>query len=153
MENVFYSVKRALTDEDLREFENENNIAMPLKIREHYLRFNGGYTERNVFYSTEDKRQYIINHFFSIGCGEGLAIEKTLPLLRDEKIFPTWLVPLANDEGGNLFAYSIRNGEAGAIYYYSHEFEYGEKPEKYIKYLSQDIDTFLNSLDFEEEEQ
>lgn len=40
-----------------------------------------------------------------------MTIEKTLPLLRDEKIFPIWLVPLANDEGGNLFAYSIRNGE------------------------------------------
>lgn len=58
------------------------------------------------------------------------------------KIFPIWLVPLANDEGGNLFAYSIRNGEEGAIYYYSHEFEYGENPEKYIKYLSKDIDAF-----------
>lgn len=153
MENVFYSVKRALTDEDLRKFENENNIVMPVKIREHYLRFNGGYPERNVFCSMEDERQYIINYFFSIGCGEGLAIEKTLPLLRDEKIFPTWLVPLANDEGGNLFAYSIRNGEEGAIYYYVHEFDYGEKPEKYIKYLSKDIDTFLNSLNFEEEEE
>ena len=73
--------------------------------------------------------------------------------ITDEKIFPIWLVPLANDEGGNLFAYSIRNGEEGAIYYYSHEFEYGENPEKYIKYLSKDIDAFLNSLDFEEEEE
>ena len=67
--------------------------------------------------------------------------------------FTPAIVPLANDEGGNLFAYSIRNGEEGAIYYYSHEFEYGENPEKYIKYLSKDIDAFLNSLDFEEEEE
>ena len=71
MENVFYSVKRALTDEDLREFENENNIVMPLKIREHYLRFNGGYPERNVFCSMEDERQYIINHFFQSDVEKG----------------------------------------------------------------------------------
>ena len=153
MQNNFFGVKRALTDGDLKQFETEYNIAMPLKIREHYLKYNGGYPERNVFYSVEDERQYIVNYFFSIGCGEGMTIEKTLPLLRDEKIFTIWLVPLANDEGGNLFAYSIRNGEEGAIYYYSHEFEYGENPEKYIKYLSKDIDAFLNSLDFEEEEE
>lgn len=153
MENVFHSVKKTLTNEDLRKFESENNIVMPLKIREHYLKYNGGYPERSVFYSKEDKKQYVINYFFSIGCGEGLAIEKTLLILRDEKIFPTWLVPLANDEGGNLFAYSVRNGEAGAIYYYSHEFEFGEDPEKYIKYLSSDIDIFLNSMKFEEGEE
>lgn len=153
MENLFVNVKKRLTSDDLREFETENNVIMPLKIREHYLRFNGGYPERNVFYSKKDERKYIINYFFSIACGEGLNIEKILPLLRDEKIFPAWLVPLANDEGGNLFAYSLRKGEEGAIYYYSHEFEYGENPEKSIKFLSKDIDTFLNCLDFEEDEE
>ena len=35
MENVFHSVKKTLTNEDLRKFESENNIVMPLKIREH----------------------------------------------------------------------------------------------------------------------
>lgn len=153
MENGFFSVKKTLTDEDLNKFEDENKVVMPLKIREHYLRFNGGYPERTVFCSTDEERKYIVNYFFSIGCGDGLTLEKTLPLLRDEKIFPVWLVPLANDEGGNIFAYSIRNGEEGAIYYYSHEFEYGENPEKYIKFLSQDIDSFLNCLDFEEDEE
>lgn len=153
MENIFFSVKKRLTDDDLREFETENNIVMPKKIREHYLRFNGGYPERNVFGSMKDERKYIVNYFFSIGCEEGLTIEKTFPLLRDEKIFPVWLVPLANDEGGNLFAYSLRKGEEGAIYYYSHEFEYGENSEQYIKYLSKDIDAFLNCLDFEEGEE
>ena len=111
-------------------------------------------TQNVVFFAQRKiKSNMILIIFFSIGCGEGLAIEKTLPILRDEKIFPTWLVPLANDEGGNLFAYSVRNGEAGAIYYYSHEFEFGEDPEKYIKYLSSDIDIFLNSMKFEEGEE
>ena len=49
MENVFHSVKKPLTNEDLRKFESENNIVMPLKIREHYLKYNGGYPERSVF--------------------------------------------------------------------------------------------------------
>ena len=48
--------------------------------------------------------------------------------------------------GGDIFAYSIRAGEEGSIYYYSHEFDYGENPEKYVTFLSKDIDTFLESL-------
>ena len=66
MQNNFFCVKRALTDGDLKQFETEYNIAMPLKIREHYLKYNGGYPERNVFCSVEDERQYIVN----IGDGE-----------------------------------------------------------------------------------
>ena len=54
MQNNFFCVKRALTDGDLKQFETEYNIAMPLKIREHYLKYNGGYPERNVFCSVED---------------------------------------------------------------------------------------------------
>lgn len=150
MKNDFLNTKRKLSDEDIKNFEKNNNIAIPLKIRRHYLKYNGGYPERNVF-CTEDGRVYSVNYFYSLGCGEGLAIEKVLTLLRDEKVFPIWLVPLANDEGGNIFAYSIRKEDEGAIYYYSHEFEYGENPEKYIKFISQDIDIFLNSLEFEEE--
>ena len=66
MENVFHSVKKTLTNEDLRKFESENNIVMPLKIREHYLKYNGGYPERSVFCSKEDKKQYVINYFFQL---------------------------------------------------------------------------------------
>ncbi|MBQ3583718.1 MAG: hypothetical protein IJA27_03295 [Lachnospiraceae bacterium] len=47
----------------------------------------------------------------------------------------------------------FRKKEEGAIYYYSHEFEYGENPEKSIKFLAKDIDAFLNCLDFEEDEE
>lgn len=63
MQNNFFCVKRALTDGDLKQFETEYNIAMPLKIREHYLKYNGGYPERNVFCSVEDEKQYIVNFF------------------------------------------------------------------------------------------
>ena len=55
-------------------------------------------------------------------------------------------MPLADELGGDIFAYSLRASEEGTIYYYSHEFEYGENPEKYVTFLAQDIDTFLDSL-------
>ena len=139
-----------LTEEDLKQFEQTYDILIPQSIKNHYLKYNGGYPERNVFVSEGNEREYVVNYFYSIGCGDDMALEKTLPLLGKD-IFPDWLVPLADDIGGDIFAYSIRKGEEGAIYYYSHEFEYGENPEENVTRLSDDINTFLDSLILEEE--
>ena len=97
-------------------------------------------------------REYAVNYFFSIGCEGGKTIEKTLSIIRDDSVFPSWLVPLADEMGGDIFAYSTRAGEEGAIYYYSHEFSYGENPEKYVTFLAKDIDTFLEALISDDDE-
>ena len=149
--NNFIDVEKSLTEYDLKEFEKKFNIMMPQTIKNHYLKYNGGYPEKTVFYSEEDDIEYTINYFFSIGCNGGMKIEEILPLLRDENVFPNWLVPLADDIGGDLFTYSIRNGEEGAIYYYSHEFEYGDNPEEHATKLADNIETFLEALLPEEE--
>lgn len=47
---------------------------------------------------------------------------------------------------GNLFCFSVREADCGAIYYYNHEFEYGENPEEYVTFLAESITTFINSL-------
>lgn len=69
-----------------------------------------------------------------------------LRLLNDEKIIPTWLIPFADEEGGNLFCFSVREKDKGAIYYYTHEFEFGDNPENHIVYLTQSLFDFINSL-------
>lgn len=142
--NEMLNTKKKLTIEDIMEFEKEYNLSMPNEIKQHYLLYNGGYPEKAMY--VVDGREYVINYFYSICCGEGLALEKTMPLLSDEKVFPKWLVPFANDEGGNLFCYSIKLGEEGTIYYYDHEFEYGENPEKYVCVLSDSLISFMNAL-------
>jgi len=153
MNNSFMDTSFSLTEEDLIKFEKKFDIVIPDLIKKHYLKNNGGYPERTVFYDEENDCDYTVNYFYSIGCeDEGMSLEKIMPLLRDENIFPSWLVPLADDEGGDIFAYSIREEDNGAIYYYSHEFDYEEDPEEYITYLSEDIDSFLESLDYEDDE-
>lgn len=146
MENNFINTKRSLTNDDLKQFESKFNVVMPEKIKRHYLKYNGGYPERSIFHLEGSDREYAVNYFFSIGCNEGMTIEETWPIIRDDTVFPSWLVPLADEMGGDIFAYSTRADEEGAIYYYSHEFDYGENPEKYVTFLSKDIDTFLESL-------
>lgn len=152
MENKFLNTKRSLTNDDLKQFESKFNVVMPEKIKKHYLKFNGGYPERSIFHLGGRDREYAVNYFFSIGCEGGKTIEKTLSIIRDDSVFPSWLVPLADEMGGDIFAYSTRAGEEGAIYYYSHEFSYGENPEKYVTFLAKDIDTFLEALISDDDE-
>lgn len=146
MENKFINTKRSLTNDDLKQFESNFNVKIPEKIKNHYLKFNGGYPERSIFHLNGCDREYAVNYFFSIGCESGKTLEKTLSIIRDDSIFPSWLIPLADEMGGDIFAYSLRAGEEGAIYYYSHDFEYGKNPEEYVTFLAEDIDSFLEAL-------
>ena len=50
------------------------------------------------------------------------------------------------EAGGNLFCFSVREADCGAIYYYNHEFEYGENLEEHVILLAESITTFINSL-------
>lgn len=104
--NSFINVKRLLTQSDITKFERDYGISMPYKIKEHYIKYNGGYPERNVFCIKGDDTKYIIDYFYSIGCSEGNMLEKVLPLLRDSNVFPEWLVPLA-DEGGGIYLLTV----------------------------------------------
>ena len=73
-------------------------------------------------------------------------------ILKSDSI-PNWLIPFADEDGGNLFCFSVREEDYGAIYYYDHEFEYGENPEKYVTYLAESITIFINSLAEEENDE
>ena len=71
-------------------------------------------------------------------------------ILKDENVFPQWLIPLADDEGGNLFCYSLKKNDEGAIYYYNHEFDYGDNPENHITLISTSIIEFITEMCEEE---
>ena len=73
-------------------------------------------------------------------------------VLNSRKI-PNWLIPFADEDGGNLFCFSVREEDYGAIYYYDHEFEYGEDPEDHVTYLAESITIFINSLVEEENDE
>lgn len=135
--------------EDLERIEQKFQVKIPAAVREHYLAYNGGYPEKPVF-TDKSGNAYIVGWFIPV-CGEKkLSVEKMLRLLREDEAIPNWLIPFADDAGGNLFCFSVREEDYGAIYYYDHEFEYGENPEEYVTYLAETITIFINSLAAEE---
>ena len=147
--NPFADCNHVLSEEEIGAFEKEFGFEMPSAIRAHYLAFNGGYPEKSVF-TAADGECYTVNYFYAINGEEGHSLNKNLPLLRDENIMPQWLIPLADDEGGNLFCYSLRPDD-NAIYYYDHEFEYGENPENHVCRIADSIAQFIGEMCEEED--
>ena len=108
--------------EDLDRIEQKFHVKIPGEMREHYLAYNGGRPERTVF-TDKNGDEYFVD-----------------------------LIPFAEEGGGNLFCFSVRESDPGAIYYYNHEFEYGEDPEEHITWLAESLTAFLNALTENEED-
>jgi cell wall assembly regulator SMI1 len=146
--NKFINTKEILTDEDISDIEKKYKFTFPKDIREHYLTYNGGEPERCVFVD-EDGDEYVVQRFIPIKHKNkrgGGNLETTLDMLRVDEILPNWLIPFAEEPGGDLFCFSVDEDEEGAIYYWSHEYEYGEDPEEYVTYLAESLKEFIEAM-------
>ena len=152
-DNPFLYADGTAKEEDLDRIEQKFHIKIPKEMREHYLAYNGGYPERPVF-TDKNGDGYVVDLFIPVRDGRKRPLEKTLSLLRgDNGVIPDWLIPFAEEDGGNLFCFSVRESDLGAIYYYDHEFEYGEDPEDHITYLAESITAFINALTENEDDE
>ena len=139
--------------EDLDRIEQKFHVKIPADVREHCLAYNGGYPEKPIF-TDKNGNEYSVDLFIPVRDGKKRPMEKTLELLRaDDDVIPDWLIPFAEEDGGNLFCFSVRESDFGAIYYYDHEFEYGEDPEEHITWLSEAITAFINALTENEDDE
>ena len=138
--------------EDLECIEQKFQVKIPAAVREHYLAYNGGYPEKPVF-TDKSGDAYIVNWFIPVCSEKKRSVENMLRLLREDEAIPNWLIPFADEDGGTLFRFSVREEDCGAIYYYNHEFGYGGNPEEYVTYLAETITIFINSLVEEENDE
>ncbi len=138
--------------EDLDCIEQKFQVKIPAAVREHYLIYNGGYPQKPVF-TDKNENTYVVDWFIPVSGKKERSVENTLRLLREDEGIPDWLIPFADEDGGNLFCFSVREADYGAIYYYDHEFEYGENPEEHVTCLAESIVTFINSLGEDEDDE
>ena len=139
--------------EDLDRIEQKFHVKIPAEVREHCLAYNGGYPEKPVF-TDKNGDEYSVDLFIPVRDGRKRPMEETLRLLRaDDGFIPDWLIPFAEEDGGNLFCFSVRESDFGAIYYYNHEFEYGEDPEEHLTCLAESITVFINSMTEDEDDE
>lgn len=144
--NKIIGTKDRILVSDLQEIEEKFKFKFPNSFREHFLLFNAGYPEKSLFKGVDGK-EYVVDYFIPVKNENGQSLFKILTLLNDEIIKPNWLIPFADEVSGNLFCFSIRKENNGAIFYYSPEFEYGENPENHVVYLAETLIEFINCLE------
>lgn len=133
----------ALTDADLNAVERRLGFRFPDAFRKHYLMYNGGNPIQDRFVDESDMR--IVHEFLPIKASSVPTLptlERSLELLRGSGLnLPMHLIPFANDPFGNLYCFSARDEDLGAIYWV--RIEGRGRP---AQLLSTSLDDFLGKL-------
>ena len=137
---VTYRERRSPASELLLErLERRVGCALPADYRSYLAEQDGGELSDN----TE-----AIREVFGLGeVSEFASMWHELEVYADR--VPYWLLPVASDQFGNLFAVSLRDEDNGSVWFWDHEEEAdeGEPPtEANIKLMAPDWPTFLRSL-------
>ena len=144
---IFFQTSQSLTDEDLNKIENDFKFELPKEFKDHYLKYNGGYPEKDAFIWNTGERT-TLNTFFSIKYPGFISLESTYQsLVLDEKILPGSIIPFATDDGGNFFCISAKETTYGSIYYYNHEHYNEQNKEEALTLINKSFNEFLNALD------
>lgn len=135
----YYEPQPPAPPEAVDRLEQRIGRALPPSYRNHLLQHDGGRMDNNNRY---------LHTVFSVGAVKPIAsIFSRLDTFAGR--VPDWLLPVARDEGGNLFALSLRDTDYGSVWFWDHEYEAyeGEEPtEDNITRVSEDWETFMQSL-------
>jgi SMI1-KNR4 cell-wall len=133
-----------LVDSDLDEVELRFGFVFPKAFREHYLKHNGGHPDQHRL--TDENGTYSVHDFFPIKTSAIRTLgtlEKCIQWLKiDQPILPSHLVPFANDSFDNLYCFSTREQDYGAIYWLKMEGK--RKPGG--EFVAASLDDFLGKL-------
>lgn len=109
--------------EALAEAERQLEIRIPEDYREFLLQVcNGGRPDDNIFEGTEGEISTGVGSFFGVGNPEAEDdMIKVYEIYKDR--VPSWLLPVADTDTGDLICISIRPEDEGAVYFWDHERE------------------------------
>jgi cell wall assembly regulator SMI1 len=119
--------------------EREIGQRLPDTYRNYLLHQDGGRLDNN---------DEAVNTVFGLGdVPDWASMWRALKGFRHR--VPAWLLPVAEDEYGNLYAISLRDEDRGSVWFWDHEEEAdeGEPPtEDNIERKAPDWQTFLDAL-------
>ena len=143
---IFHETSDAITSEEISNIEDRLKINFPEEFKEHYLKDNGGYPERDS-YPWTDSSSTTVNTFLSMKY-EGFGnLENTyINLILDKKYLPKEILPFAIDDGGNFFCISSRSEDYGAIYYCNNDEYENDEVEVPMKPVEKSFNEFINKL-------
>jgi hypothetical protein len=142
--NKFIRTVQPVTPTELAEVERVFRFSFPTQFRDHYLEHNGGRPQKNLF--KKDDTIFVINEFLPIKYGRtNCLFEDVFRDLKIEKqVLPEYLVPFADDPGGDYYCFSVRDRDLGSIWIYRGE--YYDDPERALTYLESSLTEFIESM-------
>ena len=126
--------------EAIERLERHAGQPLPPDYRAYLSQHDGGRLEDN---------NEALNEVFGVGpdAPEWASMWAKLDLYADR--VPKWLLPVASDAFGNLFAVSLRDQDKGSVWFWDHEREADEDEppaDDNIEYRSANWRAFLDSL-------
>lgn len=115
IENQFSGCNLALTAADLDHLESVIGKKLPASFRNQYLTYNGGAPKRTYWQNEDFEEPVEVSVFKPIAHGESTVLS-TYQLMLEKKVLPAYLLPFANDWGGNFFCLNL---DSGAVSYFT----------------------------------
>jgi hypothetical protein len=137
-----------LRQEDLRSFEEHHGITLPSSYREFLLATNGGRPERDLvtIVGLEGNPLARIHLFFGLRDSvESCNLDWNLDVFRDR--IPAGLLPIATTEGTDKICLSVREEQAGSVFYWDGHAQAGQRS---LYFLADDFALLLSSLQADE---
>lgn len=110
---------------------------LPSGYREYLLRQDGGFLAANT-------------EAVSIVYGVGDDIDPAASIWEILDTYagrlPSWMLPVAGDDFGNLFALSLRPEDHGSVWFWDHDLEDDPPTEAPLTFKSPDWESFMQSL-------
>lgn len=133
-----------VSEEDIQKFESINGFVLPQVYRSFLMNTNGGETEPNLFFISENQGSSVLDSFF--GLGDIYDNLQDFIDIYDERL-PDGFIPIGSDPNGNAICVSINEDSSDNIYFWDHEEEI-ENPNEMsnVFFLANDIEKFINNF-------
>lgn len=141
---MFLDLSKKIFPSDIGDIENKLGFKLPKKLVQHYFNFNGGTTDKPLFYSEISDVEIYISAFYPIkyfNTNDEQTLEDTYLSYRNNEIFPSNFLPFAFDWGGNQICINLDNDNIVVIW-----MDTGEFTNDCIEVLSNDFTEFIEKL-------
>jgi len=149
IKNITNDSKSLPSIEYIKSLEKEWGITIPVELLDFFIKINGGAPELNT-YKNENNETYILHEFLYVGSREkeGSFEDVVKYLIIEMEVMPKYLIPFANDEGGDFYCISTKKESYGKVYFFWSEF--CDDLDRAIEYVAPSFGDFLNKMQEQE---
>jgi hypothetical protein len=145
MPNAMVNAGPGVSLADIRKIEARLGLRFPKEFVKLYRKSNGGRPECRYYPIRDDF--FGVHEFIPIVARtpHGDHFEKAYnDLVKETEGFPGHLVPFACDSSGDVFCFSVRDQDFGAIFCYVHECF--NDPERMVEFMAPSLGVFLSGM-------